>query len=259
MKTGKTALITVLMLANPLLAGNEAFEKGMKALETKDFATGLGYLETALGQDPDNVQFGSEYRMAIIKQAKQLHPKEGQPADYERCLKFYERLVANNPNASNAWLNYGFAVVDKIPAAGAISQVILANTALGYFTKSIEAKPSWIAYYTRGASYLFWPKIFGRAPLAVADMEQAMKLQKAGPSKAVYVRGYVGLGDAYWKSDNLEKARAIWSEGLKLYPNSQPLKDRLARQGDELKSYLDDLLDPSKRVDTDLKDLWMIN
>ena len=84
-----------------------------------------------------------------------------------------------------------------------------------------------------------------------------MKMQKAGPPKAIYVRGYVALGDAYWKSDELEKARAMWSEGLKQFPDAPQLKDRLAKQGDALKTYLDDALDPSKRVDTDLKDLWM--
>jgi tetratricopeptide (TPR) repeat protein len=257
MKSGKTALIAALALANSVMAANEAFDKGMKALQAGDFATSLSYLETALSQDPDNLQFGSEYRLAIIKQAKQLHPKEGQPADYDRCLRFFERITTDHPAAANAWLNYGFAVVDKIPSAGSISQVILANKALGYFTKSIEANPLWIGYYTRGASYLFWPKIFLRAPLAVADLEEAMKLQKTGPPQSVYLRGYVGLGDAYWKSDNLEKARAVWSEGLKLYPNSSQLKDRLARQGDDLKNYLDDALDPNKRVDTDLKELWM--
>ena len=49
----------------------------------------------------------------------------------------------------------------------------------------------------------------------------------------------------------------MWSEGLKLYPDTPQLKDRLAKQGDTLKTYLDDALVPSKRVDTDLKDLWM--
>ena len=259
MKSAKFFAIAALVAGNSLWAGNESFEKGMKAISAKDFSSGLGYLESALTQEPDNIQFASEYRQAILKYAKQLHPKDGQPADFDRSLKFFEGLTAKHPSAANAWLNFGFAVVDKIPAAGAISQVILANTALGYFTKSIEAKPSWIAYYTRGVSYLFWPKIFGRSPLAVADLEQAMKMQKASPPKGIYVRGYVALGDAYWKSDDLGKARAMWSEGLKQYPDASQLKDRLARQGDDLKTYLDDALDPSKRVDTDLKDLWMTN
>src|SRR5216684_4244475 len=128
----------------------------------------LSKLETELSGDPDNLRCGSEYRQAVI-QAK----------EYDRSLKFFEKLVADHPTCANAYLNYGFAYVDKIPAAGSITQVILANTALSHFSKSIELKLSWIALYTRGNSYLYWPKIFGRAHLGVADLEQAMKMQKA--------------------------------------------------------------------------------
>jgi hypothetical protein len=43
---------------------------------------------------------------------------------------------------------------------------------------------------------------------------------------------------------------------LKHFPNSQPLKDRLAKQGDDLAAYINDVLDPNKRVDTDLREIW---
>ena len=246
-----------LVLPIALWGSSEAFDRGMKALAAKDYASALDFLEKALTADPDNLQYGSEYRQAILMQAKQLHPKEGQTQDYERSLKFFEALVAAHPKSANAWLNYGFAYVDKIPAAGAISQVILANTALSYFTKSIETKPSWLGYYTRGNSYLFWPKIFGRAPEGVADLERAMKIQKAGAKKTYHLRVYISLGDAYWKTDQLERAKATWKEGLTLFPEAAGLKDRLAKQGDALKQYLDDVVDPSKRVDTDLREIWL--
>jgi hypothetical protein len=74
--------------------------------------------------------------------------------------------------------------------------------------------------------------------------------------KPYYIRVYISLGDGYWKTDNLEKARAVWKEGLALFPASAELRDRMAKDGDELKTYIDDSLDPNKRVDTDLKDLW---
>src|SRR6266700_6635142 len=153
----------------------------------------LPKFEAALASDPDNLRFGSEYRQAVI-----------QTKEYDRSLKFFEKLVADHPKSSNAYLNYGFAYVDKIPASGSITQVILANTALSYFTKSIELEPSWIGYYTRGNSYLYWPKIFNRAQLGVEDLEQAMKIQKADKQLRPYhVRAYISLGDGYWKMDDL--------------------------------------------------------
>src|SRR5438105_1684339 len=113
---------------------------------------------------------------------------------------------------------------DKIPAAGSITQVILANTALSHFTKSIEIKPSWIALYTRGNSYLYWPKIFNRAHLGVADLEQAMKIQKSEKLHSYHARAYVSLGDGYWKMDDIAKAKAVWQEGQKLFPANAQLK-----------------------------------
>ena len=70
------------------------------------------------------------------------------------------------------------------------------------------------------------------------------------------MRVHISLGDAYWKSDNLEKAREIWKEGLAAFPDSQPLKDRLSKEGDTLQTYIESILDPNKRVDTDLKEVW---
>jgi len=218
---------------------------GLSFMAAAGAAPDLAKLEAALSADPDSIRCGSEYRQAVI-QAK----------EYDRSLKFFEKLVAAHPTASNAYLNYGFAYVDKIPAAGSITQVILANTALSHFTRSIEIKPSWIGLYTRGNSYLYWPKIFGRANLGVADLEQAMKIQKADKLKKYHVRAYISLGDGYWKMDDIAKAKAIWQEGQKLFPDNAQLKARLSKDGDELKAYIEDVLDPNKRVDTDLHEIW---
>src|SRR5436309_7417082 len=169
-------------------------------------APDLSKMEAALASDANNIRLGSEYRQAVIKANA-----------YDRSLKFFEKLVADHPTASNAYLNYGFAYVDKIPAAGSITQVILANTALSHFSKSIELKPSWIALYTRGNSYLYWPKIFNRAQMGVADLEKAMQIQKSDKLRKYHVRGYISLGDGYWKMDDIAKAKATWQEGQKLF------------------------------------------
>ena len=209
-------------------------------------AAALPQLEAAIHADPDSLRSHSEYRMAVI-----------QAGEYDRAIAFYEKLVEQHPQSANAWLNFGYAYVDKIPTAGSISQVILANTALTQFTKSIDLKHTWLALFTRGNSYLYWPKIFGRAPLGVDDLEEAVAISKKEKTqRRVYARAYIGLGDGYWKTDQPEKAKAIWQEGLKLFPGEKQLEARLTRSGDELEAYINDQLDPSKRVDTNLADLY---
>jgi tetratricopeptide (TPR) repeat protein len=220
------------------------FRQGMAAVQANDFATGLHYLELAIADDPDNLRYASEYRQAVIRHK-----------EFDRSIDFFGKLLVSHPASANLHLNYGFAYVDKIPVAGSITQVILANTALGEFIKAVDLQPSWITYYTRGASYLFWPKIFGKASLGVADLEKALSLQN-NPAKPYYVRTYVALGDGYCKLDLLDRARATWQEGLRQFPNNAQLKDRLSLHGDELVKYIENGFDPNKRVDTDLRVIW---
>src|SRR5947208_6007589 len=71
---------------------------GLCALVALGAMPDLSKLESALAADPDNIRYGSEYRQAVI-QAK----------EYDRSLKFFEKLVADHPKSGNAYLNYGFA------------------------------------------------------------------------------------------------------------------------------------------------------
>jgi tetratricopeptide (TPR) repeat protein len=219
-----------------------AYELALQAVAGGDDAAALGHFEQALALDPDDLGKANEYRRTVIR-----------TGEYDRALDFFEQLTADHPGSASAWLNYGYAFVDKIPASGAITQVILANQALERFSRSIEIEPSWLALYTRGNSYLYWPKIFGRAPLGVADLERAVAMARESPArKRVYVRSWIALGDGYWKTDQPEKARATWREGLELFPGEQRLVERVALADDHVDGYLFEQLDPNQRVDTDL-------
>jgi len=238
--------------------GNALYEKAAKAMASKDYNTAIPLLQQAVQADPDNLRNASELRQAVLRQTIAAHPKEGSTADFDKDIAFFEQVTKAHPMSANAFLNFGFAYVDKIAAAGSITQVILANTALTQFTKSIELKPTWIAYYTRGNSYLYWPKIFGRAQMGVDDLEKAYAIQKMEPKRSYHVRVYNSLGDGYWKTDKLDRAIEIWKEGAAAFPDDPGLKARLSKKGEDLEKYINDVLDPNKRVDTDLKELWRI-
>jgi tetratricopeptide (TPR) repeat protein len=239
----------LLLLAAGFLPGAAratAYEDAMKAVAAGNHAAALPLFEAALGADPDDLKSANEYRKAVIH-----------TGEYDRAIAFFDKLTAQHPQSVYAWLNYGYTYVDKIPAAGSITQVILANNALTNFSKSLELKKTWIGLFTRGNSYLYWPKIFGRAPLGVADLEQAVAISQQEPKqRPVYARAWIALGDAYWKTDQPEKAKSTWRQALQLFPNHPELKAHLARDGEELEKYIYDQIDPNKRVDTNLAPLW---
>ena len=144
---------------------NEAeslFQEAMQAAQADNYDTALAKFEAALQVDPNNLQYGNAYRLTVVK--------INQAKTYDRCTAFFQKLVADHPKASNAFLNFGYAYVDKIPVEGAITQVLLANKALGQFSAALALEESWLGLYTRGNSYVYWPAIFGRTPLAIADL-----------------------------------------------------------------------------------------
>ena len=241
----KLNLLLALLMLGPAADAEQSFREAAAAVSAGNLEAALVHFEAALTADPDNVKYGSEYRQAVIKLK-----------DYDRCIAFFEKLVADHPEAGNAYLNFGFAYVDKIPDAGAITQVINANTALSYFTKSVEIKPTWIGLYTRGNSYLFWPKIFNRTQLGIDDLEAAIKLGATLGKQPYHVRAYVSLGDGYFKNDEPDKARAAWNMGLAEFPGNDDLKKRLAASDEELLSIVKVAYDPNVRVSTNLSDVW---
>ena len=74
------------------------------------------------------------------------------------------------------------------------------------------------------------------------------------------------MGDAHIKNrdvgldESLAKARKVWEEGLREYPNSPDLKERLElmdRSTDELIEFVEKLRGLEDPVDTDLAKVWV--
>ena len=66
----------------------------------------------------------------------------------------------------------------------------------------------------------------------------------------------MALGDGYWKVDDLAHAREMWREGLKQFPGHKALAARVNGDPAALERIIDEAFDPSRRVDTDLSELW---
>jgi len=225
------------------------FEKASQKVAAGEFSVSLDYYEAALDADPNNLKYGNDYRKVVVQ--------INEVKTYERCIAFFEKLTTDHANMPNAWMNFGYSYVDKIPVEGAITQVLLANTALGYFTTALALEDTWLGHFTRGNSYLYWPAIFGRTALAIADLEQAIAIsEKEKNVRPYHVRTYIGLGEAYWRLDDVSTGREIWQGAIQKFPDNPDLKKRLSMDDEALSAFLTEHFEPGKRVNTDLSILW---
>ncbi len=224
---------------------DHSYRQGMEKVAAKAWPAAIELLEEAIAAEPDNLRYGTDYRQAVIE-----------AGEYDRCLAFLEKLIAEHPEAPNLLMNFGYAHVDKIPVEGAITQVILANTALTHFSAALALEETWLGRYTRGNSYLYWPAIFGRTQLGIDDLERAIEMAKESESRPYHGRAWAALGDGYWRLEDPAKATATYRKGLELYPDSQELKERAPLAGEALDVYLNALFDTNNRVGTHLREIW---
>jgi tetratricopeptide (TPR) repeat protein len=205
----------------------------------------LSSAESALASRPDDLPAGASYRQAAIRCGQ-----------VDRAVDFFEQLVEQHPRSPNARLNAGLAYVDKIPTSSDLRQATLGRSAIGQLTKAIEIEATWLAYQTRGTVRLYYPNSFGQFKGAVADLERALAIVRAGTPQPYHVRTYVTLGDAcYWRLYDLARARAIWAEGAERFPGNESLRARLESDEKVMREIVREAVNADVRVDTSLREL----
>jgi len=223
----------VLAASMLLLAGN-----GVAAAPTD-----LASLERAITADPENLRVAAEYRqLAIAAKA------------FDRSIDFLANL-AKQPNAGpNLAISLALAYVDKVPTSGEIRRLYLGRDAINALTKSIERRPSVLAYYLRGAINLFYNNlIFKRIPRGLEDLKRALSLVTPQTPPALTARIYASLGDGYWRLEDRPKAREIWTTAIAKFPDDSELKRRLDADAEKVRWVVSDALSASMRVDTTLR------
>jgi tetratricopeptide (TPR) repeat protein len=203
----------------------------------------LANFEAKLQQDPNHLRLGADYRQAVIA-GKQ----------FDRAIKFFRELVRRNPKSQNAFINYAFAYVDKIPDASGFAQPFLGRDAINQFSKALQLGPNWLALYVRGLVYLYYKPFMRVTRLGVEDLERALDIQRREQQRSYHVHTYIALGDGYWKMNNLARATAIWREGLEHFAGNAALQARLAAKGQALQRLVTDTLDADVRLDTSLSE-----
>lgn len=208
----------------------------------------LALYERALGEHPGSLELGNAYRAEIRKRALE-----------ERSISFLKGLAVDGaPDA--AFYNAAFAYIDKIPRVGPMGAGFLSKRSIAMFRQVLDQKPDdWIANYGIGMNYLHWPDYFKKNESALGFLEKCLELQKGQKVKPYYLLAYLRLGDAYARSNELDKAFATWREGLGFYPEHPDLVARLKTPPERIQAAINEYYNPNQSIgaiDTDVSVLW---
>ncbi len=178
---------------------------------------------------------------------------------YDRSIDFFLEWVEADPDNDAVRLELSVAYVDKIPTCGGLAAVVckgtLARKSLDVLDEVLERRPDWwTARYGRGMNHLHWPRALRHSADAVTDFSRALELQRAGsgPTDEHRERVYLLLGDAQAKNKSYADARRTWSAGVRLFPGSQALGERLVIEDDAaLLDFVLDIRALERPIDTD--------
>jgi tetratricopeptide (TPR) repeat protein len=225
-------------------------EKAAPKLSSEALDQMLSELEAGLSQSLEGYSLASTYRTRCA--ANEQH---------DRSIKFFQKILATDPRNQRARMELSCAFVDKIPTCGGIGAIVskgtLARKSLDQLDAYLAADPdSWLGHYARGVNHLHWPRALRHSADAAKDLSRCIELQaKNGQpvSHPYYLRSHVALGDALAKDKDYEKARQAWRQGLKIFPDAKPLKERLAISDDKrLLEYIESQRSLERPIDTDL-------
>lgn len=209
----------------------------------------LGQVEEKIRKAPDDVALASRYRVQCVALG-----------EYERSVKFFERLAGEAADVKNVRLQLAASYVDKIPTCGGMAAIVskgtLARQSLDQTDILIKADDQWWpGVYCRAMNHLHWPRSLRHSADAAKDFRRCIELQKKEGNPAArsyYVRSYIGLGDALAKDGKFTDAQAAWKEGLAAFPADAELKKRLAlKTAAEAEAFIESTRNLEQQIDTD--------
>ena len=144
-------------------------------------------------------------------------------------IKGIEEQIQKNPNDPNLHVALASAwTAELINQPPGPQQGLLWGKVGAAYDAALALEPNhWQARFGKAFGTSMAPEFLGLRPEAIRQFEELKALQGRGAPEPEHAQVFFRLGTLYKDAGNAEKARAIWAEGLKLFPDSQELKDTL--------------------------------
>jgi tetratricopeptide (TPR) repeat protein len=104
-------------------------------------------------------------------------------------------------------------------------QGLVWGKAVQAYDEAIKLEPEhWTARFGKAFGTSMAPEFLGMRPEAIRQFEELLDIQKRKAPEPHFADTYFRLGTLYKDAGNVEKARELWTEGLRLFPDNEELK-----------------------------------
>jgi tetratricopeptide (TPR) repeat protein len=144
----------------------------------------------------------------------------------EEAVKMFERLAAESPNSPDAQTALGAAYIEKmLQSTDEAQRIALGEKIEAQFDRALELQPDhWEARFRKAVGLSYGPPLSGRQQQAVRQFERLVQQQASLPTQAGFAETYVYLGRLYEQQGNVERAAAVWQQGLSRHPSDTALQ-----------------------------------
>jgi len=144
-------------------------------------------------------------------------------------IKGLEKEIEKNPTDPNLHVALAAAwTAELINQPAGPQQGLLWGKVGASYDAAIALEPNhWQARFGKAFGTSMAPEFLGLRPEAIRQFEELREIQGRRAPEPEHAQVYFRLGTLYKDAGNAEKARSLWAEGLKLFPDNEELKDTL--------------------------------
>lgn len=147
----------------------------------------------------------------------------------KEVIEGIEEQIRKNPTDPNLHVALAAAwTAELINQPQGPQQGIMWGRVGAAYDAALALEPNhWQARFGKAFGTSMAPEFMAMRPEAIRQFEELKAIQSRRAPEPEHAQVYFRLGTLYKDAGNAEKARAIWAEGLKLFPDNQELKDTL--------------------------------
>ena len=182
-------------------------DMGLEEYEKGNYEKAIENFTRAIESHPDDAFLYNNRGLAAYYGAKKAK-------EYKKAISDYSKALKLKPDYAVAYHNRGLAYFKR----GGWTNRGPLDKAISDFTKAIDLKPDYLdAYYNRGLTHTqflhyyykpFTEEVIVRFNKATADFNKALELEPD------YVLAYAGLGNAYYRYGEWDKATEYYNKAL---------------------------------------------